>query len=401
MEHGERRSRRLTGAYLAAAAWVALTACFLFFVFRHVDVKPRVEQNFFFSSHDPLLQADRLISKTFLQEPQLILAARGDIHSPLYLEKVRVLTEALSALPGIAAVESLARGPRDVDTALKNPLWKRVLFSEDRRASFVYVWIKRQEPVEKALREIQNTSHRLSSPDFPLMIGGAPYIIEVIQRNLLRDLRVFTIAAFCVFGLSGLILSRSVPMVVGTLVTCTNAGAVTLILTQRLGIPLGPLTANLSTIVFVLTLTHMVFTTFNWRHIIRETGTGGGEAWRRAVKVTLLPSFWSMLTALMGFFEPHNRPCGAAAPARPVRGDRNGDRLRLRVHHIPLLSQDPEAGFLRRKEDGAGLRGKAAIFRGEARPDRGAYPARRARRLDGPAKARHGAQPFLVFQERE
>jgi hypothetical protein len=55
--------------------------------------------------------------------------------------------------------------------------------------------------------------------------------------------------------------------------------------------PYRPLTANLATIVFVLTLTHMVFMTFNWRHIIQKKEVSVEKAWLKAVRVTLLPSF--------------------------------------------------------------------------------------------------------------
>src|SRR5512135_339277 len=117
--------------FMPAAAWGVLTILFLFLVFRYVDLKPRVDQNFFFSSDDPQLQADRQIAKIFVEEPQLILSAMGEIRSPNYLRKVRLLTSELSALAEIDAVESLTQGPRDVDEALRSPLWKRVLFSED------------------------------------------------------------------------------------------------------------------------------------------------------------------------------------------------------------------------------------------------------------------------------
>jgi uncharacterized protein len=299
--------------FLPFIVWGAFTVFSLSFVFHHVDLKPRVDQNFFFSSNDPQLQSDRLITKLFLQEPQLILSAGGDIRSPVYLRKVRELSDELSAIPEIDAVESLTRGPRDIAEALKSPLWKRFLVSESRRVSFIYVWVKQQASVEKGVRQIEKIKQRLNAPDFPLMISGAPYIVELIQRNLLHDLKVFSIAAFCIFGLSGLVISRSVPMVLGTLIACANAGAVTLILTQTFHIPIGPLTANLSTIVFVLTLTHMVFMTFNWRHIIRTKETSVEKAWRRAVRVTLLPSFWSMLTALLGFLSL------MFVPATPLR----------------------------------------------------------------------------------
>ncbi|MCL5022360.1 MAG: hypothetical protein M1497_03160 [Nitrospirae bacterium] len=204
-----------------------------------------------------------MISKIFLQEPEIILGARGDIRSQTYLRKVGELTAALSEIPETDSVQSLTKGPKNTDDALKSPLWKRFLFSNDQKTSFIYVFMKRDAPAENGVLKIERIKQRFASPDFPIIISGAPYIVELISRNLLRDLKVFSIGAFCAFGLSGLLISRSITMVLGTLIACTNASALTLILTHAFGIPIGPLTANLSTIVFVLTLTHMVFMTFN------------------------------------------------------------------------------------------------------------------------------------------
>ena len=294
-------------------AWAGLTVLFIFYVFRYVDLRPKVDENFFFASNDPQVQNDKLISKSFLQTPELILSAKGDIRSNDYLRKVRELSNELSAIPEIDSVQSLTRGPRNTGDALESPLWKRFLFSEDQKATFIYVFMKEKASVEDGVLKIERSRERFDSPDFQLMISGAPYIVELIQRNLLRDMKVFTVAAFCVFGLAGLLISRSVAMVLGTLIACTNAGALTLILTHKLGIPIGPLTANLSTIVFVLTLTHMVFMTFNWKHIIQKKETRVEKSWRLAVRVTLLPSFWSMLTALLGFLSL------LFVPAAPLR----------------------------------------------------------------------------------
>ncbi len=298
---------------LPVIAWAGLTALFLFYVFRYVDLKPRVDENFFFASNDPQVQTDKLISKSFMQTPELILSVTGDIHSNDYTGKVRELSNELSAIPEIDSVQSLTHGPRNVDDALKSPLWKRVLFSEDHTTSFVYVFMKEKAPVEDGVLKIEQSKKRFDSPDFQIMISGAPYIVELIQRNLLRDMKVFTVAAFCVFGLAGLLISRSAAMVVGTLIACTNAGALTLILSHEFGIPIGPLTANLSTIVFVLTLTHMVFMTFNWRHITQKKEASVEKSWWLAVRVTLLPSSWSMLTALLGFLSL------LFVPAAPLR----------------------------------------------------------------------------------
>ncbi len=293
--------------------WGGLAAFLLFFVFHYIDLKPKVDENFFFSSEDPQLRADKLITKMFSREPQLILSAGGDIYSPEYLGKVRELTAALSSIPGVDSVQSLTKGPKNTDEALKSPLWRRVLFSKDLKASFIYVFMKPDAPIEDGVLRIEKTKKRFDSPDFPLIVSGAPYIIELIQRNLLHDLKVFSLAAFCVLGLSGLLISRSILMVMGTLIACTIASALTLILSREFDVPIGPLTANLSTIVFVLTLTHMVFMTFNWKHIIRKKETSPEDAWRRAVRVTLLPSSWSMLTALLGFLSL------LIVPATPLR----------------------------------------------------------------------------------
>ncbi|MGE5300059.1 MAG: efflux RND transporter permease subunit [Acidobacteriota bacterium] len=299
--------------FLPFAAWGGLTVFSLFCVFRFVDFKPRINENFFFSSDDPQFQTDKQITKIFSQESEVTLSARGDISSQDYLRKVRKLTDELSTIPGTDTVQSLTKGPKNTDDAMKSPLWKRVLFSEDQKASFLYVFFKKKASVEHGVREIEKVKRHFESPDFQVMMSGAPYIVELISRNLVHDLKVFSIVAYCVIGLSGLLISRSVPMVAGTLIACTNAGASTLILAHALDIPIGPLTANLSTIVFVLTLTHMVFMTFNWRHIIRTKETSVEKAWRRAVSVTLLPSFLSMLTALLGFLSL------LFAPATPLR----------------------------------------------------------------------------------
>src|SRR6266567_1631748 len=128
MASGDRkaqRSRFLTGLFylLPLIAWSGLTFFLLFFIFRYVDMKPRVDENFFFSRNDPQVQADKLISKMFLQTPELILSAKGDIRSPDYLGKVRELTDELSATPGINSVQSLTRGPRNPEDARVSPLW--------------------------------------------------------------------------------------------------------------------------------------------------------------------------------------------------------------------------------------------------------------------------------------
>ena len=85
---------------------------------------------------------------------------------------------------------------------------------------------------------------------------------------------------------------------------------ITLLLQQTFGQKIGILTANLTTIIFVITLSHLVYMTFNWQTLARSSGDApqeqegssgkqglGSRAWR----MTLPASFWSMVSASLGF----------------------------------------------------------------------------------------------------
>jgi len=87
----------------------------------------------------------------------------------------------------------------------------------------------------------------------------------------------------------------------GAFVACANSSAATLIINQRLHIPIGPVTANLSTMVFVMTLSPMVFLSFNWIRVRQQTDFVGHPAVWSAVKETIAPSFWSAVCMLLGF----------------------------------------------------------------------------------------------------
>ena len=121
-----------------------LLSASLFYYF--VDLKPKVEENFFFSSDDPQFQADKNISKLFPQPPQLIMSAKGDIHSDIYRAKMEGLTRELLALPEVVEVQSLTRGPGDIKKALESPLWKRALISADESSTLISVMIKNVPP---------------------------------------------------------------------------------------------------------------------------------------------------------------------------------------------------------------------------------------------------------------
>ncbi len=307
--NGSARLRTLL-TFLIGGGVVAATLLVVFF---GLDLKPQVDENFFFSGKDPQLKADEAIGKLFLQEPGLVVGAKGPIRTEEYLRRIKELTTRLSAVPGVDSVQSLTQGPRSPEAARKSLLWKRVLFSNDGQATFLYIFIKPQADLRRAVLAIESVVHASGGPSFRLMLSGTPYLVEVIQRKLVRDLGVFSLAALLLFGLSGFLISRSAAMALGTLLACSEAGLLTLIFSSLARIPIGPLTANLFTIVFVLTLTHMVFMTFNWRHILETRQAELDEAWKLGVRVTIFPSSCSMLTALLGFLSL------LAVPATPLR----------------------------------------------------------------------------------
>ncbi len=285
-------------------------------IFR-VDLTPRVESDFFFSTDDPAFQASQRISELFPAQPQLILSAQGlDIQSPEYLERIGKLTEALAADPQVTAVQSLTSGPSHPAAVLTSPVWSRLLLSNNPKASQMVVSVeheaggvapeggKRDVPPEGGKRSnlierIERILDEHSRPSFNLEISGVPYVVELIRRYLLRDLRVFSIAAFLVFGVVISLLYRSVLPVAGTLLSCLGACLVTLTVLNLLAVPIGMLTANIATIVFVLTLSHTVFLTANWKRV--RPGLEPEEALSRAVHMTFTASFWCMVAALSGF----------------------------------------------------------------------------------------------------
>ncbi len=280
--------------------WAAFTAGSLAAFLYKVDLKPKVDEHFFFSSEDPQFQEDKMIAQLFPQPPQVIIAAKGDIRTGEYTAKIEKLSEALSSLPEVFGLQSLTRGPKSLEDALESPLWSRVLIAEDGQASLIFVFIK-NVPLEPLVLKIEKITGRFHQPDFQLMISGAPYIVELIRRKLFDDLKIFTVVALLSFSLALLAVFHSWWIMAGTIVACFNASAVTLILARLMNIEIGFLTANLSTIVFVLTLSHIVFLTASWRQLLTDpVKRPESPAWE-AARSTLTAALWSTFTALLGF----------------------------------------------------------------------------------------------------
>ncbi|HCM41900.1 MAG TPA: hypothetical protein DIS66_01095 [Candidatus Omnitrophica bacterium] len=284
--------------FLPVVAWLAFGVLITAWMFAYVDLSPKVESNLFFSNEDPQLKEDTEIRRIFSQPEQIIVSARGDLHAAEYYEKVRELSEDFLALPEVFTVQSLTHGPDDVEDALKSPLWQRVVLAGE-EASFVFLFLKEQ-PKEDVIRRIEKICEARKAPGFELMISGGPHIVEMIRRNLFRDLKVFSATALALFSLTLLFLFRSVWIVVGTVAASVISSTLTLIVNQVLQIEMGFLTANLSTIVFVLTLSHISFMTADWKQIMEADSNQENAGWKAAFG-TLEAALWSTGTALLGF----------------------------------------------------------------------------------------------------
>ncbi len=298
-----RRGAPVASLVLAGAVGAAAVAL--------VDLSPRVEGEFFFADDDPQMQASREVADRFPSGSQIVLRAEdlaGD--RAAYRARIAALTRDLLVVPGVDAVYSLATNDPG-----RSPLYARILNTPDDGASNLIVVVDETDP-EVLLPRVEATVQPHADEALDVVISGVPAIVEQIRRSLYRDLVVFSGAAAAVFALIVGVVYRDVAIVVGTLATCLTSVGTTLLVVRVLGVGIGLLTANLVTIVFVLTLSHVVFLTANWRRAAREPGddeTFRARAVLSAVCDTWEGSFWSMATTLLGFASL------LVATARPLR----------------------------------------------------------------------------------
>lgn len=328
----------------AAGSVVAATALVTGVALR-ADLAPRVEADFFFAPGDPQLQASRELAERYpAGETLIVRAAAPDAKAPAYVARLDALGRALDSVPGVESVFSVANQNRT------SPLWSRLLAPEDGGATNVLAQLGEHD-AETLADGIEAALETHGRPDFRLAASGTPWIVQMIRRGLARDLAVFSTAALAAFGLTAWLVYRNARVVAGTLLACVSASAATLLAAAAAGIGIGLLTANIATIVFVLTLSHTVFLAANWRETEGEPSAGSGlggaagaeegaarsriaEACRtpavvrgratpqerpprsrvaEAVARTAAPSVWCMVTTLLGFSSL------LLAPARPLR----------------------------------------------------------------------------------
>src|SRR5579884_524236 len=287
-------------------ACLGITALVMLVFLHTVDLKPKVGENFFFAKNDPQVRSDNEISRTFPgQMNEIDLTVSGDIESPAYADRIHALSVELARVPGVTAVISIdpgpkGHGPKDIKDALKSPLWTNTLIGKHHRSTDVIAAVK-DDAGATTIDGVQALKNKFDRPGFQVTISGLPYVTEMISRTMARDLRTFSLAAVGVFGVVLFLIFRSPWILLGAFVACANSSAATLIINQRIHIPIGPVTANLSTMVFVMTLSPMVFLTYNWIRIREQKELAGHAAVWAAVKETVVPSFWSAVCMLLGF----------------------------------------------------------------------------------------------------
>jgi predicted RND superfamily exporter protein len=291
------------------APWIAAVLAVLgvVVVALFVDVSPRVEGDFFFADDDPQMQATREVAERFPASAQVILRVEDLADdSAAYRDRVAGLTDELLNIEGITGGYSIANADPS-----RSPLFGRILLTPSEQATNIILSADDTDP-EILVPRIETVVERHESPQLDVIVSGVPVIVELIRRSLYRDLIVFSLAAVLVFGLIIGLVYRDMAIVVGTLATCFSAVSVTLIVVRALGVPIGLLTANLVTIVFVIALSHVVFLTTNWkRRAAAEPDRG--LALSLGIHDTMEGSFWSMMATLLGFLSL------LVASAKPLR----------------------------------------------------------------------------------
>jgi predicted RND superfamily exporter protein len=282
--------------FLAPALTIIIAAAF----FLKVDLKPEITTDFFFASDSQIYRANKQISDVFPSRQQILLNVEtaGSIADPNYIEKVGRITDRVKALKGITDVQSITNGPSSLDAARENPLWRRILIGEGEESSFIIAFVD-TDAFAPLVRDVEKIVTQEENRWFKVRISGLPYIVEQIRRNLTEDMKVFTLGAVALSALVLVLVFRSALVVTGALVACIVAAMATLTIQSLFGISIGILTANLGTIVFVLTLTHVIFLTSNWCNI--QSAENRQARLSETLAHTGTASFFAALTTLCGF----------------------------------------------------------------------------------------------------
>jgi predicted RND superfamily exporter protein len=280
---------------------LALTALLGLATFTWVDLEPRVDERFFFAADSPAYREAQALAKRYNSQQLLVVTAEApDLDSKLYRERLERLTRKLERLERVLSVRSLVQGPDDLEDARKSPLWRRLLLADEPMTASNLVLVVDDRNNRQLIESVTRVMRTMHEPEFRLSLAGVPYVVDSIAQNLRDDFRTFSLAAVVLFGALIALLFRSWSVLLGSLVASAAAAFGTLLVQHLLGDRIGLLTANLITIAFVLTQSHVVFLTNNWRQL-RGRHASPEDTLRHTLRHTLAASSWCMVAALLGF----------------------------------------------------------------------------------------------------
>src|SRR4051812_9975271 len=282
--------------------WMFLVTVVLFgLVATMVDLKPQVDENFFFSTSDPSIGQSKKIDQKFPSKSELILTvSTKEIGSPQYLARIQKLTQKVKAIDDVSSVKSVTDGPKSLQDALASPFWSRLVIASNRKATNVLVFVESSDS-EEIIKKLERIINEMDESNFRIHMAGPAYVVEMIRRSLAHDFWYFSLTAVLLFGITMAVMFRSLRIFLGMLATCASAVLLTLLLQSFFGRRIGVLTVNLGTIVFVVALSHLVYMTFNWQTLARRLGKKSADLAVAALRMTFPASFWSMVCASLGF----------------------------------------------------------------------------------------------------
>jgi hypothetical protein len=143
---------------------VAATGVLFLVVAFCVDLRPVVDENFFFAASDPAFKRAKKIEERFPSQPQMILAvASRDISSANYLARIQRLTRRVEEIDAVASVKSVEVGPKSFADALASPFWSRLLIANDRKSTNVVLFMESGKDPEPAIRQLEKIVHDLDA----------------------------------------------------------------------------------------------------------------------------------------------------------------------------------------------------------------------------------------------
>lgn len=280
---------------------LALTGLLGAATFAWVDLTPRVDERFFFAADSPAYRESSALGKRFNSQQLLIVTARADdLDSEAYRKRLVRLTRKLERLERVVSVRSLVQGPDGLEDARKSPLWRRLLLLENKEPASNLVLVVDDRDTRLLVDSVTRVLRSMDEPGFRLSLAGVPYVVDAIARNLQADFKTFSVAAVALFSVLIVVLFRSWAVLLGSLTACAAAAFGTLLVQHLMGGRIGLLTANLITIAFVLTQSHIVFMTNNWRQLRAGRDTPE-DTLSHALRNTLVASSGCMVAALLGF----------------------------------------------------------------------------------------------------